>query len=86
MLEPNPPTTIVGNRPGYRGPNAKGRRQFSVYELLMVARKGEEHWNTVKTSTEVEVMGKVESEEEEEDDAGAVAAKGTPTNTAKDKP
>ena len=29
-------------------------------------------------------MGKVESEEE--DDAGAVAAKGTPTNTAKAKP
>ena len=83
MLEPNPPTTIVGNRPGYRGPNAKGRRQFSVYELLMLARKGEKHWDDIKVSTTIEVMGKVaeESDEEEEPDA-----QGIPTNSQKPNP
>ena len=75
MLEPNPPTTIVGNRPGYRGAQARGRRQFSVYELQILARKGEKHWDEIKTSTEIEVMGKLESEEEEDEDT-----KGTPSN------
>eukprot|EP01045_Picozoa_sp_COSAG04_P030506 COSAG04_NODE_5325_length_1655_cov_105.250000_2_plen_455_part_01 len=83
MLEPNPPTTIVGNRPGYRGPQAKGRRQFSVYELLLIARKGEKNWDGVKVSTEISVLGKVA---EEEDDSPASAAKGIPTKGRKPKP
>ena len=82
ILEPNPPTTIVGNRPGYRGPLARGRRQFSVYELLIVARKGEEHWKTIKTATEIEILGKVESEDEDEPDPPA-PSKGTPSKATK---
>ena len=82
MLEPNPPTTIVGNRPGYRGPNAKGRRQFSVYELLMIARKGEKNWDNVKVSTEIEVMNKIAEEEDEED---TKVTKGIPTKGQKPK-
>jgi hypothetical protein len=91
ILEPNPPTTIVGNRPGYRGPLARGRRQFSVYELLILARKGEEHWDKIKTSTEIEVLNKIESDDDDDDDdASAQAAaqakgkgKGTPGNGQK---
>jgi hypothetical protein len=83
MLEPNPPTTIVGNRPGYRGPQAKGRRQFSVYELLLLARKGEKDWDGIKVSTTIEVMGKVAEESDEEEDSDA---QGLPTNGQKPNP
>ena len=64
-LNPNPPTTIVGNRPGYRGAAAKGRRQFSVYELLIIGRKGEAGSDKIKVSTEIEVLGKIDEEEED---------------------
>jgi hypothetical protein len=65
-LEPNPPTTIVGNRPGYRGPNARGRRQFSVYELQIVGRKGEAGYEALKVATSIDVANKIAEEEMEE--------------------
>ena len=47
-----------------------------MFELQVLARKGEKHWDEIKTSTEIEVMGKLESEEEEEQETND--AKGTP--------
>ena len=63
MLEPNPPTTIVGNRPGYRGPNARGRRQFSIYELQVIGRKGEAGTDALQVATEIDVTNKVVEED-----------------------
>ena len=77
-LEPNPPTTIVGNRPGYRGATARGRRQFSVYELLIVGRKGEQGTAEIRVATEIDDTDKIH--EEEADDT-----KLTPTNGQKPK-
>ena len=60
-LEPEPPTTLV-NRPGYRGPLKTPRRRFTIYELQMLASKGDEDYDKYKVSTTFHD----ESEEEEE--------------------
>jgi transposase InsO family protein len=49
-LEPNPPTTLV-NRPGYRGNMKAPRRKFTVYELQLLARKGDPDYDKYKVST-----------------------------------
>ena len=61
-LEPNPPTTIVGNRPGYQGAGARGRRKFSVYELQVIGRKGEAGSDAIPVSKSVNTAGKLPPE------------------------
>ena len=61
-LEPNPPTTIVGNRPGYQGAGARGRRKFSVYELQVIGRIGEKASESIAVSRSVSTLGKVSPE------------------------
>ena len=50
-LEPNPPTTLV-NRPGYRGNMKTPRRKFTIYELQVLASKGDEDYEKYKVSTQ----------------------------------
>ena len=63
-LEPNPPTTIVGNRPGYRGSMKSARRKFSVYELQVIGRKGEKHSESIRVSSSIDTANKVVEEAE----------------------
>eukprot|EP01043_Picozoa_sp_COSAG02_P036068 COSAG02_NODE_2621_length_8402_cov_12.631218_5_plen_534_part_00 len=74
-LEPNPPTTIVGNRPGYRGSMKSARRKFSVYELQVVGRLGEKHSESIAVSRSIDTADKIVEE--------AQPAKGTPTKAPK---
>lgn len=85
MLNPNPPTTIVGNRPGYKGPLARGRRQFSVYELQIIGRKGEQGYDSLQVATSIDVANKV-LEEKEVDPIQQKATKGGFKLKKPDKP
>jgi transposase InsO family protein len=75
-LEPNPPTTIVGNRPGYKGESKSARRRFSVYELQVVGRLGEKHSESIAVSRSVDTQNKIAEEEPE-------PVKGKPTKAQK---